>query len=300
VSGRVGASTALLLALVLWGRAGAAFTHIVKPGETLAQIAARIYGDARLETVLAGANALDAQGGSAIVPGMRLEIPAPAHHTAAVGDTWSTLALTWLGDAKRADVLARLNNAVSWVDPPVGLEVEIPAIVAHIAAEGDSSSSIAGHYWGDPNRGWELNAFNGRHEAPMRRGEIVLVWLTGVALSDAGKGEAASASVRTGTQADTARLDVQRRADAELPILGDDIRHGRYVEGVARGNRVLGSGPLTRPQLAIVYRALLEAYVALDAPIEAAAACASWRANEPDPHLDPVLTSPKIRGACVR
>ena len=292
--------TGLVAVLLGWAEPAAAFVHIVKPGETLAQIAGRVYGDARREPVLAGANALDAQGGSAIVAGMRLEIPAPAHHTVIAGDTWSTLAFAWLGDTHRADVLARLNNAVAWVDPVVGLEVEIPAIVAHIATEGDSSASLAGRYWGDANRGWEINAFNGRREAPMRRGEIVLVWLQGLELSDAGKGDAVLATLADRTEADTARLDVQRRADAELPILRDDIRRGRYVEAVARGNRVLASGPLTRPQLAVVYRALLEAYVALDAPSEAAGACASWRANEPDPRLDPSLTSPKIRAACSR
>ena len=289
-----------LLALTAWGRPGLAFSHIVKPGETLSQIAARVYGDARKETVLAGANALDVQGGSAIVAGMRLEIPAPAHHTVIAGETWTTLALAWLGDTRRADVLARLNNTVSWVDPAVGFEVEVPAIVAHIAVESDSSATLAARYWGDMNRGWEINAFNGRREASMKRGEIILVWLADLTLSDAGKGDAQLATERARTESDTQRLDIQRRADAELPVLVDDIRRGRYVEAVARGNRVLGSGPLTRPQLAVVYRALLEGYVALDAPTEAAAACSSWRANEPDPHLDPSLTSPKIRAACSR
>jgi LysM repeat protein len=290
----------VVVGILCAGRRGHAFTHIVKPGETLAQIAARMYGDARHETVLAGANALDAQGGSAIVAGMRLEIPAPAHHTVIAGDTWTTLALAWLGDGKRADLLSRLNHAVAWVEPPVGLEVEIPAIVAHIAAEGDTSATVASRYWGDPNRGWEINAFNGRAESPMRRGDIVLVWLADLTLSDAGKGEAMAAMLRTGTQADTGRLDIQRRADAELPLLGDDVRQGRYVEAVARGNHVLGSGQLTRPQLAIVHRALLEAYVALDADALAIAACASWRANEPDPRLDPSLSSPKVRAACAK
>src|SRR5665213_2851061 len=57
-----------------------AFPHIVKPGESLAQIALRVYGDPKLEVVLAGANALASEGGSAPVAGMRLEIPAPRYH----------------------------------------------------------------------------------------------------------------------------------------------------------------------------------------------------------------------------
>ena len=278
----------------------AAFSHIVKPGETLSQIAARVYGDARKESILAGANALDAQGGSAIVPGMRIEIPAPGHHTIIAGDTWSTLALAWFGDARRSDVLARLNHAVPWVDPPLGLAVEIPPVIAHIAAEGDTSGKVAARYWGDANRGWELNAFNGRREQPLQRGEVILVWLSDLELSDAGKGEALLATERAGTETETARLDVQRRADAELPRLVDDVRAGLYVAVVARANRIIASGPLTRPELAIAYRALLEAYVALDADVLATAACASWRANEAHPRLDPQLASPKVRAACAR
>jgi len=289
---------AWLLMWLTWAQPSHAFTHIVKPGETLSQIAARVYGDARKETILAGANALDVLGGSAIVPGMRLEIPAPGHHTVIAGDTWSALALTWLGDTKRADVLARLNHGVSWVDPPAGLAVEIPAVIAHIAREGDTSGTVAARYWGDANRGWELNAFNGRHEAPFQRGEVVLVWLPGLELSEAGKGEAASSLARTLSETETARLLVQQRADAQIALLADDLQHGRYVAAIERGNQVLGSGPLTRPELAGVYRALLEGYAAVGDERAAVAACRAWHANDPGAHLDPSKTSPKLRAAC--
>jgi hypothetical protein len=287
------------LVALAWPTPSAAFVHIVRPGETLSQIASRVYGDARRESVLAGANALDVQG-SAIVPGMHLEVPAPAHHIAHPGDTWQNLALAWLGDARRADVLARLNHGVSWVEPPVGMAIEIPAVVAHIAADGDSSASLAARYWGDANRGWELNAFNSRHESPLRRGEVVLVWLPDLTLTDAGKAEATAATERAATEGDTTRLDIQRRADAELPALADDVRQGRYVEAVARGNRIVASGPLTRPQLAGVDRLLLEAYVALGADSLAADACAEWRRNDAAGRLDPDVTSPKVRAACAR
>ncbi len=277
-----------------------AFTHVVKPGETLAQIAARMYGDARKESLLAGANALDAGGGSVIVPGMRLEIPAPSHHKVAPGETWMSMASTWLGDAKRAEVLARANHSVSWIQPVDGLEVEIPAVVAHIVSAGESSTSLAARYWGDGNRGWELNAFNGRAEAPMRRGEIILVPLVDLALSDDGRAEAKSAMDRSLSEIDVARLAAQRRADAELPPLVADVRKGQYVEVLARANRLLGSGDLTRPQLAVIYRALLEADVALDDPTAAREACSLLRANDPSPRFEPTSTSPKIRAACPK
>ena len=92
----------LVAASLVGARPAHAFTHLVLPGETLAQIASRVYGDPKLEYVLAGANALDVTGGSAIVPGMRLEIPAPAYHHVMLNETWYELALAWLGDPKRA------------------------------------------------------------------------------------------------------------------------------------------------------------------------------------------------------
>jgi hypothetical protein len=290
----------LVLALSASARSADAFTHVVEPSETLAQIAARVYGDARKESLLAGANALDAEGGSVIVPGMRLEIPAPTYHKVVAGETWASLSLTWLGDARRAEVLARANHDVSWVQPVDGLEIEIPAVVAHIVSSGESSMSLATRYWGDGNRGWELNAFNGRPETVMHRGEIILIPLEGLSLTDAGRLEAKRSLDRTVGETDVARIAAQRRADAEIPQILADLHKGQYVEVVARANRILGTEELTHPQLAAVYRGLLEAYVALDAPSAARNACVGLRANDPNPRFDPIVTSPKIRAACPK
>ena len=70
-------------------------------------MAIKFYGSARFETALVGANALDAHGGSAIVAGQPLEIPAPSHHRVEQNETWAELARIYLGDAKRAETLAR-------------------------------------------------------------------------------------------------------------------------------------------------------------------------------------------------
>jgi hypothetical protein len=293
-------SLLILLALTIAPLPAQAFSHVVRPGETLAEIARRVYGDPRKESLLAGANALDVGGGSAIVAGMRLEIPAPLHHKVTAGETWTSLALAWLGNGSRADVLARHNHAVPWIQPEANLELEIPAIVAHFVSEGDTSTSLAARYWGNGNRGWELNAFNGRSEAPMHRGEIVLVPIPDLTLTQAGMSEALAALNLGTSEVSVAGLAAQRRADAEMPTLAEDARAGRYVEVVARANRILGATELTRPKLTTVYLALLEAYVALDAPAEAHAICASLRANDKDLRFDPITTSPKILAACPR
>jgi len=284
---------------VLPGEAGA-FSHVVKPGQSLATIAERVYGDSRFEAVLVGANALDVQGGTIISPGMRLEVPAPGHHTVIQGETWADLALSWLGtsDIARAELLAHTNHGVPWVPPVEGQEIEIPAVVTYISGDGETVNTIAAHFWSDPNRGWELNTYNRREGVLVKRGEVVLVPMPGLKLTEAGKAEARMAAERDGASGGLA-LEQQRKADAELPQILADVRYGRYAEAVARGNRVLGGGALTHPQLAVVHRALIEAYVALDAFSSAAMACAAWRSNEPAATLDPVRVSPKIRAACA-
>lgn len=292
------------IALLAPARASA-FGHIVRPGETLAQIAIRVYGDSKREVVLAAANALDSQGGSAIVAGMHIEIPAPGFHRISAGETWGDLALLWLGDTKRADVLARVNQAVSWVPPVDGKEIQIPYALTIIAAEGDRMDQIASRYLNDPNRAWELDAYNGRKASPLgttvplKRGDVILVPLVDLQLTDAGKKEARLGSDREHGEGAGNTLEAQRHADQELPLLLADVRGGRYVDAVSRGNRVLGSGELTKTQLAILHRALLEGYVALEASGAAAGACAAWRLVDPAFKLDPVTVSPKIRAACV-
>jgi LysM repeat protein len=291
---------AVFLALATTPAAPArAFTHVVKPGETLAQIAQRMYGDSKLETVLVGANALDSQGGTIIAHGMRLEIPAPGHHTVVQGETWHDLSLEWLGDAdvSRADVLARANHGVAWIPPVEGQEIEIPAIVTYIAGDSETIDAIARRFWGDAARAWEINNYNKREGIPVKRGEVVLVPMLSLKLTETAKQESKQAAERDGAWGGATR-EAQRKADAELPSLLADVRYGRYAEAIARGNRLVGTGVLTHPQLAIVHRALLEAYVAIDATSAAVAACAAWKSNESDPSLDPVRVSPKIRAAC--
>jgi hypothetical protein len=276
-----------------------AFAHVVLPGETLAQIATRVYGDAKYEYVLVGANALDAQGGSAIAPGMRIEIPAPGHHRVVGKETWYELALAYLGDTRRADVLAGANRAVAWVPPVEGQEIVIPPVLSHIGAEGDSDMMLAQRYLGDINKAWVLDAYNFRKPGPLRRGEVMLIALPDLEITVRGRAEARDAQDRGRTEGGGGVHDAQRRAEAELPALLAEVHGGRYVDAVARGNRLLGTGELTRPQLALIHHALLESYVALEATGAAAGACAAWRANDAGVHLDPVMVSPKIRAACT-
>src|SRR5262249_32922053 len=155
-------------------------------GETLAQIADRLYGESRLEVVLVSANALDSQGGTIIAPGMRLEVPAPGHHTVQQGETWAELSAVWLrtSDVPPAELLAGMNKGVTWIPPVEGQEIEVPAIVTYIAGDNETINGVAARFWGNPDRGWELNRYNHREGVPVRRGEIVLVPMTHLRLTE--------------------------------------------------------------------------------------------------------------------
>jgi LysM repeat protein len=259
------------------------------------------YGTPRFETALVGANALDAHGGSAIVAGQPLEIPAPSHHRVEQNETWAELARIYLGDGRRAETLARTNGGVSWVQPSAGQEIEVPAVVAHIVAEGETMPQLAQRYLGDINKAWELDGYNGRKgEQKLLRGDVILVPLLDVALTEEGKKAARLAADRIRTEGSGHAYEAQRRAEADIPPLLADVRAGRYLDGVAKGNRLLGSGELTRPQLSTIHRALIDAYVALDAHGLAAGACAAWRqsTNATETTMDPRTVSPKVRAAC--
>jgi len=286
-------------ALLGAGDDAGAFPHVVKKGETLAQIAERTYGRVEMEQLLVAANGLDAGGGIPIVAGMRLEVPALGHRRAVAGETWAALAAELLGDERRSDVLALANGSMPWLSPADGEEIVVPYNLRYVAGPSDSLLTIAYRFLGQRDKAWMLDGYNHRKSEPVQRGDLVLVPLVDLPLTPAGRAEAESAGALVRAEGAGKARDAQRRADAELPQLAADVRAGRWVEAIARGNRVLGYGDLTRPEVATVERVLTEAYAAEGAVGLAETACAAWREAEPDAVLDPVELSPKILSACV-
>lgn len=276
-----------------------AFTHVVQTGESLAALSARIYGDPKLEALIAAANGLDAEGGVAPVPGMRLEIPAPTYRRVAHGETWHTLAALTLGAPARSDVLARANRAVPWVPPDKGEEILVPYVLTVVATEADRLDTIAKRFWGDPTRAWELDNYNARKPAPLKRGEVLLVPLPSLALTEQGKSEAKAAAVTSQTEGEGTTFEIQKRADAEAAEVPALLRSGKYVEVVTKASRSIGSNVLAARHEAPLQRALVEALVALGSTEEAGRACLRWRSIDPGARLDPVRTSPKVRAACA-
>lgn len=278
------------------------YIHIVQPGESLAEIAEAAYGDSKKETLIVGANALDAHGGSPIVPGLRLEIPAPTYVRSPAGATWPELAKKYLGDPKRSDVLAKANGAVPWVPPEEGREILVFPVVAHIAGAGESVTTVARKYMLDPEKSWQLGVYNHRKRPELSPGEVLLVPLVDLTLDPRGKREAEAYHHFALGEARGKDFDAQKDAKTQLDSLAAALDDGNYPAVVALGNALTGAGDLSRPQQAKISRALLEAYVALESRELATEACRRFgdvaTDEEPELSFDPAWVSPKVLAAC--
>ena len=285
------------LSLGLAGPADA-FVHVVQKGETIAGIAEHIYGRLQYEGIIVYANALDACGGVSIAPGMRLEIPAVTHRRVVAGETWQGLAKELLGDEKRAEVLAQANNAKAWSPPEDGAEIAVPYNLRFVVKQNDTVPSVASRFFADKQSAWMLDRYNDVNGHQLHRGDLILVPLTDLPLTDQGKLEATASEAATMKEGSGAAREAQRKVNAELPSLYGELRNGHYLDAAVRGNRLLALGDLSRPQQAEIHKALVEAFVALDATGMATAACDAWRKADPALNLDPIQTSPKILSAC--
>jgi LysM repeat protein len=293
------AASAITVALVLTvaGPARAeppSYVHVVRPGETLASIAQRYYGDPRREGVLVAENGLSAQGGSAIVVGMRLVVPWVAHHTVAEGETWNEITERYYGDERRAPVLIEANGGVAGDQPDVGASLVIPYPLRHVAGQNDNLRRVAFQYFRTEDAAVvrNLRRFNGMRGLRPARGQVVLIPLTDLVLSEEGR---AIIEAATGEHVDGGEVRaMQERITEQLPALSEHVRRGRFAEAVSLGNRLLGAGQLTGNQVVSIQRELGTAYVALDREDLAVEAFQVALRHQADLELDVARTSPTV------
>lgn len=266
--------------------------HVVRPGETLASIAQHYYGQARRESVLVSENGLNSQGGSPIVVGLRLDIPAVAFHRVQEGETWSVLAKLYYGEASRAYAIIEANAGAPGDHPDPGAELLIPYPVRHVVGQTDTLRSIAKLYYDDEDATASIRRFNTIKRNRILRGQILLVPINDLKLTDKGKA-AAQAQQHAALNGGDIR-DKQAAIAAELPVLREHVRRGRFADAVAMANRLLGQGDLTGNQMVTIHRELGTAYVALGSDSMAVASFLQALAQQPDLELDTARTSPKV------
>jgi phage tail protein X len=288
---------ALLALVVLCAREATAFPILSAPGDTLAVLAQRVYGRAESERVLATANGLERVGNVPLPAGTRLDAPTVSYRRVARGETWAELGTALLGAPERGAALAFANGGKPWLPPAEGAEILVPYNLHVIAEPGDSLTSLAKRYFGTEKRAWMLAEYNGQKDVGLAPGQLVLLPISELALTEAGR-EAERAALESWSGLGGERREQQAAAAEALPTLLANVRAGRYLESVAQGVALLAGSALTLPQRAAVQRQLLEAYAALGASGRAADACREWRLAAPQAKLDPRELSPKLLAAC--
>ncbi|HJL17803.1 MAG TPA: LysM domain-containing protein [Sandaracinaceae bacterium LLY-WYZ-13_1] len=289
---------AILAAVLPWLAAssaradGSAYVHVVRPGETLASIAQRYYGDPRRESVLVAENGLTTQGGAAIVVGLRLVIPWVSYHRVTAGETWAQIATQHYGDPRRVSALIDANPQVSSAQPDEGAEILVPYPLRHVARQNDTMQRVAQLYYDDSGEAQRLMRFNSMRRRRLARGRIVLVPLADLVLSEEGRQVIEEA---TGEDVEGGELRaLQTQINEELPSLRDHVRRGRYTEAVSLGNRLLGAGELTGNQIVTIQRELAVAYIALERSDLAVQAFTEALRRQPDLEMDSRDTSPIV------
>lgn len=288
----------LLLAVGLVPARSEAFPHVVQRGETLASIAKRYYGRIQLEKILSTANRLGGSRAPSLTPGMILDIPATTYALVEPGDTWKSLAQKYLGTEQRHIVLAELNQHKPWIQPELGQLISIPYNLRWLASGQESLATLAYRYLGSTKHAYRLVVYNDLEDGGPQRGDILLIPLSDLQLTEEGRAAAEFAAASLSAQGQGAHFESQRASAHATARLSEDVRTGRYISAVVRGTELLARGRLSQPGQAKVHRLLLEAYVALGARGQARTACEAYRAIKTNAVLDPLTTSPKILSLC--
>ena len=276
-----------------------AFPHIVRRGESVAQLAERFYGRVELERVIVAANGLDQTRGTVIVAGMRLELPAVGYHKVLPGESWKTIATSLLGHPDRGDVLSQINGANPWLRPGIGREIVIPYNLRYVAGSGDTTQTVAYRFLGRRDDAWKIASYNSIKRAKLYQGEVILVPLTDLALTKSGKEAARTAGALVRSEGGGAERASQQLVNAALPKLVDNVRRGRYLEATILAAKLLAHQGLSEVQLGGIHQQLTVAYVALGARGLAATSCAKWLQHAEQKNLNPIDHSPKILEVCL-
>jgi LysM repeat protein len=184
--------------------------HRVRQGDSLELIAAEFYGDRTKAVFIMVANKMTHV--RPLRPGERLRVPISREVATAPGETFESLAATYLGSARRGTFLASFNGMSSDDGVPAGTVLTIPFTIVHTAGSVESISDIAKAYFGDGKNTEMLRRYNFLEKNSIDRGEPLLVPVYTVRL----------------TPAKTPALDVESRARRE---------HRR--EAIARAARAL-------------------------------------------------------------
>ena len=195
----------------------------VKPGDSLELIAAEFYGDRTKAVFIVVENKLT--HARLLRPGERLRIPVSREVTTAPGDTFETVAATYLSSARRGPFLADWNAMSPDDSLPAGTLLTIPFTVTHTAAASESIADIAKAYFGDGKNAELLRRYNFLDRSSLDRNESLIVPAYHVRLS-ATKQPALDAESRTRRDH---RRDASARVAKALPAARQAWKDGDFA-----------------------------------------------------------------------
>ncbi|HEY1558483.1 MAG TPA: LysM domain-containing protein [Kofleriaceae bacterium] len=171
------AALVVLLALVHVAHAQGedAVAYRMKPGDTLELIAAEFYGDRAQTPWIAAENKLT--HGKKPQPGDRIKVPITREIVTAKGDSFESLAATYLGDAGRAAFLADANSISIEDSLAVGTTLLVPVHVTYVAQAPESLAQVAQQFLGDAKQAELLRQYNNFEagKSSIDKGEPILV-----------------------------------------------------------------------------------------------------------------------------
>ena len=317
---------ALALAIVLLAAPAvraADKVHVVAAGESAPALAKKYYGDSSLSDLLLRYNG---KSGKMIHPGDRLSIPYCEVYRARSGDTWSELAKKHLGRATAAPTLAELNGYSSDKPLRVGARIVVPVVLEHTLARGESLSSLAQRFYGDPAKAATLQAFSRIEDAknlavgtPLEIPLIAFVRAdTTQTADDAKKPIAAAAPARVpaptaapapapapapAKPAETAKVtEAPPRFVGPLDAAGRSFASGDYdrARDILESLREIVASEGTEADRRNWSRFLAFVYIALDRDADACAVYRAGSQGSAPTALDPDLVSPRIRDVLLK
>ena len=157
---------------------------------------------------------------------------------------------------------------------------------------------LAYKYLGDRNMAWTLTEYNLSKDGRFERGQVILIPLSHLDLTEEGKRLARSDQLMVASEAGGMSRHHTEQVRQHIPELQAHLHAGRYVETLALANRLLTGPALPNKLQGELHFILTEANVALGALNEAEIHCKKFQEVAPNARLDPVYVSPKIMDIC--
>jgi LysM repeat protein len=305
---RLALPIALLLTLAAPVRANRYVTYVVRPTDTAESIAAEFYGNRARAYFITEFNGLPR--GARLKPGQTIRIPTSYRYRLNAGEALPDVAQRLVGDRRRAPLLLELSDLRPTDRIGPGTEIQLPFHFVHTTRPGETLTSIAKAYYGDPAQARLLALYNfrkGINQAPLP-GERLVIPITHVRVRAVRlpnprpqrrlPPQVVSPKVPE-SEPDPQKLEAELAAQVRSRVRDAEraYNEGNYTDVPAALIKLLTEVDPSEAQLVEIYRLLAFAYVALGETELAVKALREVLDRQPDFQFDPVQTSPKIRNA---